>query len=77
MGEYGSDRADRRYFSAKDFVAVDLPVIPEQVTVKAQEPLIPKWLYKICTSMEAAIFNCQCDQMQNSEGGCEAINWSA
>ena len=21
--------------------------------------------------MEAAIFNCQCDQMQNCEGGCE------
>jgi hypothetical protein len=23
--------------------------------------------------MEAAIFNCQCDQMQNCEGGCETI----
>ena len=23
--------------------------------------------------MEAAIFNCQCDQMQNFEGGCETI----
>lgn len=24
-------------------------------------------------SMEAAIFNCQCDQMQNCEGGCETF----
>jgi len=23
--------------------------------------------------MEAAIFNCQCDQMQNCEGGCETV----
>ena len=25
-------------------------------------------------SMDAAIFNRQCDQMQNCEGGCETIN---
>ena len=48
-------------------------IIPEQFTVKAQEPLISTWLYKMVASMEAAIFNCQCDQMQSCEGGCEAI----
>ena len=48
-------------------------LIPEQLTVKAQEPLIPTLLYKMLASMEAAISNCQCDQMQNCEGGCETI----
>ena len=47
--------------------------IPEQFTVKAQEPLIPTWLYKMVASVEAAIFNCQYDQMQNCEGDCETI----
>ena len=47
--------------------------IPERFTVMAQEPLIPTWLYKVVTSMEAAIFNCQCDQMRNCEGGCETV----
>ena len=37
------------------------------------KPFIPKWLYKMDASMEAAIFNCQCDQMQNCEGDCETI----
>ena len=50
-----------------------LPFIPEQFTAKAQENLIPTWLYKMIASMEAAVFNCQCDQMQNCEGGCETI----
>ena len=45
--------------------------IPEQFTVKAQEPLIPK--YKMVANIEAAILNCQCDQMQNYEGVCETI----
>ena len=45
----------------------------EQFTVKAQEPSIPTWLYKMVASMEAVIFNCQCDKMQNCEGGCETI----
>ena len=36
--------------------------------MKAQEPLIPTRLYKMVASMEAAIFSCQCDQMQNCEG---------
>ena len=27
----------------------------------------------VAASMEAAIFNCRCDQMQNCEGGCETI----
>ena len=26
-------------------------------------------------SMEAALFNCRCDQMQNCEGGCETIHY--
>ena len=47
-------------------------IIPEQFTVKAQELLIPTWLYKMVASMEAAIFNCQCDQMQS----CEARLWN-
>jgi len=47
--------------------------VPEQFTVKAQEPLIPTWLYKMVASMEAVIFNCQCDQMQNCVDVCEAI----
>ena len=47
--------------------------IPEQFAVKAQEPLIQTWLYKMVASMEAAIFNCQCDQMQNCEGDCETM----
>ena len=47
--------------------------IPEQFTVKAQEPLILTWLYEMVASMEAAIFNCQCDQMQNCEVSCETI----
>ena len=50
-----------------------LHLIPKQFTVKAQEPLIPTWLYKMIASMEAAIFNCQCDQILNCEGGCETI----
>ena len=41
--------------------------------MEAKEPLIPMWLYKMVASMEAAIFNCQCDQMQKCKGGCEAI----
>ena len=41
--------------------------------MKAQEPVISTWLYKMVASMEAAIFNCHCDQMQNCEGGCETI----
>ena len=49
-------------------------IIPEQFTaVQAQEPLISKRLYKKIASMEAAIFNCQCDQMQDCEDGCETI----
>ena len=52
-------------------VALDKLIIPEQFTVNSLEPLIPKWLYKMVASMQAAIFNCQCDQMQNCEGGCE------
>ena len=48
-------------------------IIPEQFTVKDQESWIPTLLYKMVASMEAAIFNCQCNQMQNSEGGCETI----
>ena len=48
-------------------------LIPEQFTVKSQEPLIPALLYKMVASMEAAIFDCQCAQMQNCEGGCETI----
>ena len=36
--------------------------------MKAQERLIPTWLYKMVASMEGAIFNCQCDQMQTCEG---------
>ena len=48
-------------------------IFPEQFTVKAKEPLIPKWLYNMVASMEAAIFSCQCDQMQNCEGGCDTI----
>ena len=47
--------------------------IPEQFAVKAQEPLIPTWLCKMVASMEGAIFNCQCDQMQYYEGSCEII----
>ena len=45
--------------------------------MKAQEPVIPTWQYKMVASMEAVIFNCHCDQMQNCEGGCETIylNW--
>ena len=27
--------------------------------------------------MEAAIYNCQCDRMQNCEGGCETIYFAA
>ena len=51
-----------------------LRIIPEQLTVKAQEPLILTCLYKMVASREAAIFNnCQCDQMQNCERDCEAI----
>ena len=48
-------------------------LIPEQFTVKAQKDLIPWWLFKMVASMEAAVFNCQCDQMQNCEGDCETI----
>ena len=48
-------------------------LIPEQFTAKAQEPLISTWMYKMVASMEAAIFSCQCDQMQDCEGGCETI----
>ena len=48
-------------------------IIPEHFTVKVQEPLIPTWLYKMVASMKAAIFNCQCAQMQSCEGGCETI----
>ena len=51
----------------------DMVIFPEQFTVKAQEPLIPTWLYKMVAFMESAIFNRQCDQMQNCEGGCETI----
>ena len=46
-------------------------LIPEQFTVEAQEPLIHTRLHKMVAFMEAAIFNCQCDQMQNCEGDCE------
>ena len=49
-------------------------IFPEQLTVKAQEPLIPTWLYKVVASVEDAVFNCQCDQMQNCEGGCETMS---
>ena len=38
-----------------------------------KEPLIPTWLYKMVASMEAAIFNSQCDQTQNCQGGCDTI----
>ena len=48
-------------------------MFPEQFTVNAQDPLISTWLYKTVASMKAAIFNCQCDQMQNWKGGCETI----
>ena len=40
---------------------------------RPQEPLIPTWLYKMVASLEAAILNCQCDQMPNRKGGCETI----
>ena len=50
-----------------------ISVIPEQFTAKAKQPLIPTWLYKMVATMEAAIFNCQCDQMQNCKDGCEVI----
>ena len=50
-----------------------LDTCPEQLTVNAQEPLISTWLYKMVVSMEAAIFSCQCDPMQNCEGSCETI----
>jgi hypothetical protein len=38
----------------------------------------PRNLYLPCDCiykmvMEAAIFNCHCDQMQNCEGGCETV----
>ena len=42
-------------------------------TVKAQEFLIPTWMRKMVAAMEAAIFNCQCDRMQNCEDRCEII----
>ena len=48
-------------------------LVPEQFTVRVREPLIPMRLYKMVASMEAAIFNCQCDQMQNCDGGCETM----
>ena len=51
-------------------------LFPEQCTVMAQGPLIPTWLYKMVASMEAAIFNYQCDQTQNCEGGCETIYYA-
>ena len=41
--------------------------------MKDQEPSIPTCLYKMVAFMEVAIFNCQCDQMHNCEGGCETI----
>ena len=50
--------------------------IPEQFTVKAQETLIPTRLCKMVASVEAANFNCQCDQIQNCKGGCETIRFS-
>ena len=52
---------------------VESPFILEQFTVMAQRSLIPTLLYKMDASMKAAIFNCQCDQMQSCEGSCEAI----
>ena len=48
-------------------------IISEQFTVKAKEPLILTWLYKKVASMEDAIFNCQCEQVKNCQGGCETI----
>ena len=52
---------------------IKIYIIPDQFTVRAQEPLIPTWLYKMVASMNAAIFNCQFDQMQHCKGCCEAI----
>ena len=44
--------------------------------MKTQEPLIPTWLYKMIAFMEAAIFDCQCYQIQNCEGDCETLYYS-
>ena len=47
-------------------------IIPEQFTVKAQEFLISTWLQDD-RFHGGCIFNCECDHMQNCEGGCETI----